>query len=75
MHKDEGPMNRRLWSFELSAVMTFGVLAILALASGISWKERSQLISRNERLQWELTQARMADSDRLATAEYSADRR
>ena len=68
-------MNRRLWPFELSGVMTFGVLAILTLASGISWKERGRLVSENQRLHWELTRARMVDACELATAESGVDRR
>lgn len=61
-------MNRRLWSLELSAVMTFGVLAILTLATGISWKERSQIIARNQQLRAEL--ARLApDGYKLAASD------
>jgi hypothetical protein len=67
-------MNRRLWPLELTSVMTFGVLGILTIASGISWKERGRLISENERLQTQLLQARIADSHQLVTAD-SADRR
>jgi hypothetical protein len=68
-------MNRRLWSLELSAVMTFGLLGILTLTSGISWKERGRLISENQRLHWELTQARIAEPCRLAAAKDCADPR
>jgi hypothetical protein len=53
--------------------MTFGVLAILTLTSGIAWKERGKLISQNERLRRELTRARMADACRLASAGDYAD--
>ena len=44
-------MRNRLWPLELSAVMTFGVLAILTLTTGLAWKERARLIADNERLQ------------------------
>lgn len=67
-------MNRRLWPLELTSVMTFGVLGILTIASGISWKERGRLISENERLQSELLQAQIADSHQLVTVD-PADRR
>jgi hypothetical protein len=43
-------MSKRLWPLELSAIMTFGVLAILTLSTGIAWKERVQLLAENERL-------------------------
>ena len=68
-------MNRRLWSFELSAVMTFGVLGILTLTSGISWKERGRLVSENQRLHWELTQVRAAEACRVAAADNYAEPR
>jgi hypothetical protein len=48
-------MNRRLWSLELSAVMTFGVLGILTLTTGISWKERAQIMACNQELRAELS--------------------
>ena len=68
-------MNRRLWSFELSAVMTFGMRGILTLTSGITWKERGRLISENQRLSGELTRARMAELCQLAAAANGSDSR
>jgi hypothetical protein len=43
-------MRRRLWPLELSAVMTFGVLAILTLSQGLAWKERARLLGENDQL-------------------------
>jgi hypothetical protein len=50
-------MRHRLWPLELSAIMTFGVLAILTLSSGLAWRERTRLISDNERLQQQVAAA------------------
>jgi hypothetical protein len=50
-------MDRRLWPFELSAIMTFGVLATLTLSTGVAWKERTRLIAENAHLQAQLTHA------------------
>ena len=60
-------MNRRLWSLDLSAVMTFGVLAILTLTTGISWKERARIITHNQQLQAEL--ARLTPEYKLAASD------
>lgn len=56
MTPSEGPMRRRLWPLELSAIMTFGVLSILTLSQGLAWKERARLIAENERLRWQVAQ-------------------
>lgn len=47
-------MGKRLWPLELSAIMTFAVLAIITLSSGIAWKERAQLIAEKEELNQEI---------------------
>lgn len=40
---------------QLSAIITFGILGTMAMAAGLSWKERALLISENERLRWQVT--------------------
>ena len=47
-------MNKRLWPLELSAIMTFGVLAVFTLSVSITWKERSRLIAENQQLREEV---------------------
>jgi Mg2+/citrate symporter len=42
---------------ELSAIMTFGVLAILTLSTSLAWRERARLIAENERLQQQVAAA------------------
>jgi hypothetical protein len=42
---------------ELSAIMTFGLLAILTLSTGLAWRERAQLIADNESLQRQVAAA------------------
>jgi hypothetical protein len=52
--------------------MTFGILGLFTLATGISWKERTKIIAHNQRLQAELT--RLAPAAYLAAIDESEQR-
>ena len=43
-------LRQRFCPLELSAIMTFALLAILTLTTGLAWKERSRLVTENEEL-------------------------
>ena len=43
-------MRQRFCPLELYAIMTFAVLAILTLTTGLAWKERARLLAENERM-------------------------
>jgi hypothetical protein len=43
-------LRQRFCPLELSAIMTFALLAILTLTTGMAWKERSRLVAENTEL-------------------------
>lgn len=43
-----------LKGLQLSAIMTFGTLAIAVLSANIWWKEQSRLARQVEQLNWQL---------------------
>jgi len=57
-------MRQRFYPLELSAVMTFALLAILTLTTGLAWKERARLLADNERMrEWFAPLAELASVD------------
>jgi hypothetical protein len=63
-------MMEPLQPLRLSAVITFGFVATLALSAGLWWKDRVRLVNEIERLHWQMSypvhpnrQLRDMDSD------------
>jgi hypothetical protein len=44
-----------LQPLQLSAVITFGFVATLALSAGAWWKDRVRLVNEIERLHWQMS--------------------
>jgi hypothetical protein len=44
-----------LQPLRLSAIITFGFVATLALAAGMWWKDRARLVHEMERLRWQMS--------------------